>query len=190
MKILHLIVLAFVPLLLCSCGEQENKEKLPQDGAALPLYEISEVAELGSVKYTIRQVIKGEDDNKIGGKNILFGSIAYVKAGVDMTKFSDDNVEIDKINGSIKVTLPHAKILSINIPQDSIKEIYHHSGTFRGGYDAKERQEVLSTSQDELEEKIAGLGIEKEAETNTKILFEDLLVRLGYQRQNIHIKFE
>lgn len=191
------MLLASIVLLCSTCSEPTIERVAPQDQVSSVFEGFSEVAELGTVEYTIKQVIRGKSRTKIGDtsigsvgeKSILFGWMAYVKAGIDLNEFSANDIEIDEDTQSVYVTLPHAKILSINIPPDSIKEIYHREGMLSGKFDPMERDRVLDEGQDRLNEIIKTLSIQSEAEINTKQLFEDMLVQMGFERQNIHISF-
>lgn len=197
MKIRVLMFFVSVTLFCSSCSDPVIERVAPQDQVSSVYSGFSEVAELGTVEYTIKQVIRGKSHTKIGErsigsvgeKSILFGWMAYVKAGVDLNEFSENDIEIDEDTRSVYVTLPHAKILSINIPPDSIKEIYHREGMLSGKFDPMERDRVLDEGQDRLNEIIKTLSIRSEAETNTKQLFEDMLAHMGFERQNIHISF-
>ena len=197
MKLKFLIFLTCVTLLCCSRSEPTIERVTSQDQIASVFEGFTDVAELGTVEYTIRQVIRGKSHTKIGDrsigsvgeKSILFGWMAYVKAGVELNEFSEDDIKIDEDTQSVYVALPHAKILSVNIPPDSIKEIYHREGVLSGKFDPMERDRVLDEGQDRLNEIIKTLSIQSEAETNTKLLFEDMLVQMGFERQNIHVSF-
>lgn len=186
-----------IALLPCSCSEPTIERVTLQDRVSSMYSDFSDIAELGTVEYTVKQVIRGKSHTKIGErslgsvgeKSILFGWMAYVKAGIDLNEFSEDDIEINEKTQSVYVTLPHAKILSVNIPPDSIKEIYHREGAFRGKFDAIERDNILDEGQDRLNEIIKTLSIQSEAEANTKLLFEDMLAQMGFERQNIHVRF-
>lgn len=186
-----------IALLPCSCSEPTIERVTLQDRVSSMYSDFSDIAEFGTVEYTVKQVIRGKSHTKIGErslgsvgeKSILFGWMAYVKAGIDLNEFSEDDIEINERTQSVYVTLPHAKILSVNIPPDSIKEIYHREGAFRGKFDAIERDNILDEGQDRLNEIIKTLSIQSEAEANTKLLFEDMLAQMGFERQNIHVRF-
>ena len=186
-----------IALLPCSCSEPTIERVTLQDRVSSMYSDFSDIAELGTVEYTVKQVIRGKSHTKIGErslgsvgeKSILFGWMAYVKAGIDLNEFSEKDIEINEKTQSVYVTLPHAKILSVNIPPDSIKEIYHREGAFRGKFDAIERDNILDEGQDRLNEIIKTLSIQSEAEANTKLLFEDMLAQMGFERQNIHVRF-
>lgn len=190
MKVKCLIMVLGMALLSWSCSDSSTEDVQKKDKLSSLQYEMFDIAELGSVEYTIKQIISDKQTNMRGQKSILFGWVAYVKAGIDLNGFSEDDVEVNDIEETVCVTLPHAKILSVNIPSDSIKEIYHHESVLRSkGYDAEERNEVLIKGQVKLDSIIQTLDVLSEAEANTKQLFEDMLVRKGFERQNVKVKF-
>ena len=197
MKMRFLIFLICIALFCCSCSNPVIERVSPQDQITSVYAGFSDVAEMGTVEYSIKQVVRGKSRTKIGDrsiggvgeKNILFGWMAYVKAGIDLNEFSENDIRIDEDTQSVYVALPHAKILSVNIPPDSIKEIYHREGILSGKFDPAERNRVLDEGQDRLNEIIKTLSIQPEAEANTKLLFEDMLVQMGFERQNIHVSF-
>ena len=186
-----------ISLFCCSCSDPVVERVSPQDQVVSVYVSFSDVAEMGTVEYTIKQVVRGKSLTKIGDrsfgsvgeKSILFGWMAYVKAGIDLNEFSEDDIKIDEDTQSVYVALPHAKILSVNIPADSIKEIYHREGILSGKFDPAERDRVLDEGQDRLNEIIKTLSIQSEAEANTKLLFEAMLLQMGFERQNIHVSF-
>ena len=97
--------------LLSSCGP--SKEEIVQQ----KIQSLTEMAELGTVEYTVKKIIKCNNDEywyKYGERKILFSSIAYLKAGIDMSGFTADNIVVDNETNSITATLPKAKLLSMN----------------------------------------------------------------------------
>ena len=94
MRIFRLLpLLAMSTLLLTSCGgenhAQELETKIKNMGGAS--------AELGSVEYTISKIIAVDHDvfYKIGERKVLFSSLSTMKAGVDLSLFCADSVDVD-----------------------------------------------------------------------------------------------
>ena len=85
-------------------------------------------AELGTVEYTVKKIVKCDDKQTfaIGDRKTLFRSTAYLKAGVDLSGFTADNVQIDGKN--VTVTLPHAKLLSFNMPAEETSTVFENYG--------------------------------------------------------------
>ena len=93
---------------------------------------MSDMAELGTVEYTISKIIKANDETfyTIGERKILFSCQATVKAGIKLDNFSAKNVIYNKTANSINVKLPKPAILALNMPAEHIKLEYVKVGTF------------------------------------------------------------
>ena len=60
---------------------------------------ISEMRQLGLVEYRVRKIVKADDEGewyKIGDRKILLSCTAYLKAGLDLTSFDMDDVDVDR----------------------------------------------------------------------------------------------
>ena len=80
-------------------------------------------AELGAVEYTISKIIATDHNAfyKLGDRKILFSCYSTMKAGVDISNFSAENIVIDEANKAVTVTLPKPKIIAFNMPAEGIK---------------------------------------------------------------------
>ena len=86
------------------------------------------VSELSSVEYTVKKIVKASDIplinmagfkvDKIGDRKILYTCKVYLKAGIDLSKYDPAETEIDEINKTITLSLPHAKLISYNMPHE------------------------------------------------------------------------
>ncbi len=177
-----LIIAGFIACILCSCGKsipEQMEEKVKHMGAAS--------AELGTVEYTISKIIKADHDvfYKFGDRKILFSSHSTMKAGVDLSKFCADSVTVDKKNKTINVRLPKAKVLSFHMPAENVKMEWCRTGALRSDFTAQERNELLKQAEEAIMADAGNLGILKDAEENTKMLFEALLTGSEYKKVNI-----
>ena len=103
-------------------------------------------------------------------------------------RFTNENVVIDEEQKSIIVTLPHAKLLSINMPPAETKLVYEQIPTFRDGFTAAESNGLLKQGEEAILNQVEDLGILAEAERNAKDFFRAMLAQMGFQ--SITIKFE
>ena len=104
--------------------------------------EMNEVAELGSVEYTVTKVVKASDDPswyKVGDRKILFNCTAYLKAGIDLNKIDMTKVVVDEEKKSVVLTLPKAELLSLNMPPDKSTLVYENIATFRSKFTTAEK---------------------------------------------------
>ena len=178
MKLLQKILLFFCVLFsLQSCKEdpvQQLEQKLK--------YMAGPAAELGTVEYTISKIIKVDHDvfYKYGERKVLFSSRSTMKAGINLSKFSVDNVIVDKKNNTITVKLPKAEILSFNMPAEDVKLEYSRTSGLRHDFTATERNELLKQAEENIKNDAPNLGIFKEAEDNMRLLVEGILSGAGF----------
>ena len=95
---------------------------------------LSRTEELGTVEYTVRKAVKARDEGdwfKIGNRRILFSCTAYLKAGIRLDRIPLDKIVVDGQSRAVSMVLPHAAVLSINIPPEQIRLEYEDVTGFR-----------------------------------------------------------
>ena len=99
-------------LLLCilagvqGCSHPDGDEEVRQE-----IESIMTMKELGLVEYRVRKIIKADDQGewyKIGDRKILLSCTAYLKAGIDLSKVSAEDIVADRSTGKVTVTLSPA----------------------------------------------------------------------------------
>lgn len=176
-SVLTLIVSSAI--LVSGCGnslEDRAKEKFST---------MTEMAEIGTVEYTISKIIKASDSKfyTIGDRKILFSCSATMKAGVDMTNFSVDQVKIkDK---EITINLPKPRVLSFNMPPEKAKLEYEKVGALRFDFTAEDRNNLLRQGEEDILADAPNLGILEDAENNARMFFEALLSQVGFEKINV-----
>ena len=172
-------------MLVVSCGpSQEELTRRRIQG-------LQEMAELGTVEYTVKKVVKPSKTStwyKYGERKLLFTTIAYIKAGIDLKEFSAESVKINKEENSISVTLPKARVLSFNMPPEDIKEEFTKVTGLRDKFTPEDKQELLTLAEKDILEDIPNMGILDDAQKNAKLFFTALFAQFGYDK--IDIKFE
>lgn len=163
---------------------QETSERLKQ---------LTAVSELATTEYTIAKVVKAEDNptlfkGQIGDRKILFLCKVYVKAGIDLEGYDPSRTEIDELTKSVTIVLPHAKLLSFNMPAEEQELVYEKVGLLRQDFNNKEKNDLLVQGEDSVRQQIEKMGILEDAESNTRNIFKATLLQLGYQ--TVNIKFE
>ena len=192
MKKITSVIIATVIVLLCaSCSKQVIEEISLEQKLSEKMSQMSDVAELGSVEYTVTKVVKASDDAswyKVGNRKILFDCTAYLKAGIDMSKFDATKVQVNEEKKSVVVTLPKAELLAFNMPPEKAKLVYENVSTFRSNFSAADRNHLLQLGEKNIREDVPNLGILKDAEKNASDFFKALLGQLGFEI--ITVKFE
>lgn len=150
-----------------------------------------EVAEFGTVQYTVGKVVRTSDlpqsflDNfKIGDRKALIRCSATLKAGVDL---SSGNYKV-VVNGSqVILQLPHAKIFEpINMDLDKVYLDYVKVGMLRSNISNKEYLEYLQEGERQiLADENLKAQIVKQAEANAEPMFHSMLKNLGFEAVKI-----
>ena len=169
----------------CSRGPSLQQQALQR------LTALSRTAELGTVEYTVRKAVRARDEGewfKIGNRRILFSCTAYIKAGIDLERLPLDKIVVDESTRSISLVLPHAAVLSINLPPEEIRLEYEDVTGFRQKFSDRERQALLKQGERDIVRDIPSLGILAEAEENALVFFRPMLEQMGFE--NVQISFE
>lgn len=163
----------------CSAKEKQIEQRVQR---------MAEVAELGTVEYKVKKIVKTNDNQwySVGDRKILFQSTAYLKAGVKLDGFTADKVQI---NGKdVIVTLPHAELLSFNMPAEETETVFENYGFFRSSFSAEEQNQILKLGEKDIREDVPNLGILQDAERNVTDVFTAMLSQMGFQTININFE--
>ena len=183
----HIAALLLALLLLPACSRKPSL----QDQLLESITMLSRTAELGTVEYTVRKAVKARDEGdwfKIGNRRILFSCSAHLKAGIRLDRIPLDKIVVNEEARSVSMVLPHAAVLSINIPPEQIRLEYEDVTGFRSKFDDRERQALLKQGEREIVRDLPKLGILTEAESNAEEFFRSMLSQMGFE--TIQITFE
>ena len=191
MKIIFHTVGTFFVLLLTIFMVPGCSERVPEDTTQREIEAISQMRELSLVEYRVRKIVKANDEGewyKIGDRKILLSCTAYLKAGIDLSGFSAENVDINRLDGSATVTIPHAKLLSLDMPASEIREEYDHVTMLRHSFSAEERNALLRQGEKQIRSSVPSLGILEKAEENARRFFESVFTKMGFT--SVEVVFE
>jgi hypothetical protein len=180
-------IIVFGALLLTfSCGEEKvNSESgsLP-DQAALKM-SLANLANLGTVEYSLSKIISASDDQwySIGSRKVLMSCKANVIAGVDFSKIQIS--ELNQKDKSVRVTMPPAQIIFLDIPPAGINIITVEEGMLRSRFTAQELNHTQQLAQKDIEQKIATLKILDDAKANATRFLHSWLKSVGFKEINI-----
>jgi hypothetical protein len=152
---------------------------------------LSTLPELGTVEYVIGKVIKADHEAtwyKFGDRKILFTCKASLKAGIDLSKLTNEDIKTNFKQKSISITLPKAELMTLNIKPEEIFLVYEKRTLFRSSFTNDERNSILVQGEKSIRENVSELGILDDAEINAKIFMESFLRRAGYKIINISFK--
>lgn len=163
-------------LLLFSC---ENK--LP--GPTETVLALQNLRNLATVEYTVTKVVKANDDiawYKPGDRKILITCEAKIKAGIDLSQLTKEDIHIS--GKSITLHLPEPKILTVNMPPANVKLAYQEIGFFRDEFSAAERDALVSQAEKQIWAAGESLGIIGQAKLNTQSFLTRFLATLGFEK--------
>ena len=111
---------------------------------------------------------------------------ATIKAYIDFSNFSEQNVERDGDRITILLPDPQVVLTSSKINRNEIREYVgltrsHFSDKELTGYEQQGREAILKS--------IPGLGIEETARENAARVLVPLLTDMGYDERNVTIAF-
>ena len=166
-------------------------ERVPEDTTEREIEAISQMRELSLVEYRVRKIVKADDEGewyKIGDRKILLSCTAYLKAGIDLSGFSAEDVDINRLDGSVTIRVPHAKLLSLDMPASEIREEYDHVTMLRHSFSAEERNALLRQGEKQIRSSVPSLGILEKAEENARRFFESVFTKMGFT--SVEVVFE
>ena len=152
---------------------------------------ITSLTELGTVEYVVTKIVKANDDAtwyKFGDRKILFSCKAILKAGIDLSKLEDSDIQVNTEEKTITITLPNAELLSVNLKPENIKLIYEKTSITRSSFSNKERDAVLAQGEADILKSVPDMGIFDDAENNAKLFLEAFLKQAGFANVNIEFK--
>ena len=145
---------------------------------------ITAMKQLSLVEYRVSKIIKADDEGawyKIGDRKILLSCTAYLKAGIDLATIDPDDVDIDWTGKRVTVTIPHATLLSLDMPSSEIREEYDHVTMFRHSFSAEERNALLRQGEKQIRSSVPSLGILDKADENARRFFESVFQKMGFE---------
>ncbi|MBQ2099131.1 MAG: DUF4230 domain-containing protein [Bacteroidales bacterium] len=186
MKIANIAAIAAIALMASGCNvlDEDNSSSYS------PIYEkmgSQEVAEFGTVQYTVGKIVKTSDmpqtfwdKFKIGDRKALIRCTATLKAGIDI---SSGNYKVEVDGKKVLLQLPHAKIFEpINMDFDNVHLEYSKVGLLRFNFSLAEYVAYLQEGEKQiLADQNLISQIIKQAESNAEPMFRSMLKNLGFE---------
>ncbi len=150
---------------------------------------LQQMNDLATVEYVVTKMIRANDNQtwyKIGDRKILMSCKATITAGIDLASITRERVVMDGKN--IQLSLPHAKLISINIKPEDIHIEYQQVDLLRQSFTSEERNALALQAENQLKASISELGVLQTAEANASLFVTNFLSRLGYK--TIKINFD
>jgi len=195
------IFLLFISFWSCNGKEESAAIVDEQDTITSLVTQIRQCARLYTTEYHIHKVVTHHDVLRLKG-NILSKDVdiplplgerkiaipmdATLKAYIDFSNFSEQNIE--QTGSKITILLPDPKVVmtSSKINQDNIHE---YVGLTRSRFTDKELTSYEQQGRQAILNSIPSLGIKERAQQNAARVLVPLLTDMGYRQEDIIIAF-
>jgi hypothetical protein len=150
------------------------------------IFSLREMNDLTTVEYTVTKIVRASDDQtwyKIGDRKILMSCKATLRAGVDLSRLSTEDVKGGR--GEITITLPRAHLIYVNLRPEDVKVEYEDVGLLRSEFSAAERDAIMARGEQQIKAGVPETGILNTAESNAGVFVGNFLRQLGYQKVKI-----
>lgn len=161
------------------------------------LERMQDLNELSTAEAYSKVIIKRED-NQIFGQDIgldipgtkrelLVVIPGSVRAGIDFSEITEDDIEVDEEAKTATLTLPNADFLGgPELFMDKV-EIYTNEGLLSGGRDFPEAYELAEEAKEMMLEETRGQGVLELAEKNAARSVEEMFQLVDY---DVTVEFE
>ncbi|WP_341906327.1 DUF4230 domain-containing protein [Fluviicola taffensis] len=167
-------------LFLASCGDEKEVHETE-------IYQIRSIGTLATTEYTLGKIIHWNDEGewyKFGDRKILLSCKATVKAGVNLNKIRESDIEVE--GNKITIQLPPPEIVSFEMDPDLIRTEMTDVNGFRSDFSQVEKSKVLQKGEESIRKDLKKLHILDEAEQNAKIFIIDFYKNLGFEQVIVH----
>ena len=198
----YLILFSWALMAACS-SDPEPADTVADDTENRPtlVQQVRKCSRLYTTEYRIHKIVTHDDVLRLKGqllrqdfdiplplgeRKIAIPMDATIKAYIDFSNFSEQNVERDGDRITILLPDPQVVLTSSKINRDEIREYVgltrsHFSDKELTGYEQQGREAILKS--------IPGLGIEETARENAARVLVPLLTDMGYDERNVTVAF-
>jgi len=143
--------------------------------------DVQSMARLETIQYTVEKVITAEVNQGVFGPlfgdKLLFVAHGYVIAGVDLSKLTVEDLELD--GDVLRVQLPDAEVFVATLNNDDSYVYDRTTGLFRKS-DPDLETDVRQAAEEEILNAALEDGILAQAQVNAEAFLERLFNDLGY----------
>lgn len=204
--LLHSFIFTLCLSLLLSCGSSDEQEVLTAeectDSVAVIVNKIAECSRIHTAEMQMHKVVVAEDPLNVGGsifgtnfnidiplgdRKIAIPMNATVKAYIDLSKFSKENVKIDGKDILIELPKPAITLTSTEIDHGEVKA---DIAFFRSNFSDKEITEFTKKGREETIKAVPKTDIIEKAQSGAAAVIVPMLMQLGYKDKNIRVVFD
>ena len=203
------IVLLGALLLLgskCSSTKHESESEVAPlaqgiDTVPMLIMQVQKCSKLYTAEYRVHKIITHDDALRLKGqlmskafdlkvpladRKIAIPMDAKIKAYIDFSNFSEENIERNGDKITILLPDPEVVMTSSKIDQKNVKQ---YVGLTRAHFSDEELASYQQQGREAIIKSIPELGIIETARANSAKVLVPMLKELGYEEQNITIAF-
>ena len=171
------------------------------DTVPMLILQVQKCSKLYTAEYRVHKIITHDDALRLKGqlmskqfnlkvpladRKIAIPMDAKIKAYIDFSEFSEQNVE--RNGNKITIILPDPQVVmtSSKIDQKNVKQ---YVGLTRAHFSDEELANYQQQGREAILQSIPDMGIEETARANAAKVLVPMLTQLGYEEQNITIAF-
>ena len=187
----------------CGCGNDSPQETEPMATDTIPelITRIQKCSRLYTTEYHIHKIVTHDDIIRLkgnimrknfnialplGDRKIAIPMDATLKGYIDLTDFSENNIERNGDHITILLPDPQVTLTSSKINQ---KEIRSYVGLTRSYFTDKEMTNFEQQGRQAILNNISNTDIIRTTQENAARVLVPIVVQLGYKEENVTIAF-
>ena len=187
----------------CGCGNDSPQETEPMATDTIPelITRIQKCSRLYTTEYHIHKIVTHDDIIRLkgnimrknfnialplGDRKIAIPMDATLKGYIDLTDFSENNIERNGDHITILLPDPQVTLTSSKINQ---KEIRSYVGLIRSYFTDKEMTNFEQQGRQAILNNISNTDIIRTTQENAARVLVPIVVQLGYKEENVTIAF-
>lgn len=164
-------------------GRMLPQGTLPRIGnTTTVIKQIQSLNELSTVRYTLEKVVILEDVRWYGGNRVVLVASGVVKAGVDLGKMSENDIQIS--DHILTIKLPRAEVLDAYLKDRETQVLDRSTGLFRE-FDKDLEQEARKQAVGQMLVAAKKNGIIADAEERAALQLQIFFGKLGFKEVRI-----
>ena len=200
---LLLLLLLILPgdRFLAADSDARNLSPGRSDTVPMLILQVQKCSKLYTAEYRVHKIVTHDDALRLKGqlmskqfnlkvpladRKIAIPMDAKIKAYIDFSEFSEQNIE--RSGNQITIILPDPQVVmtSSKIDQKNVKQ---YVGLTRAHFSDEELANYQQQGRESILQSIPDMGIEETARANAAKVLVPMLTQLGYEEQNITIAF-
>lgn len=186
---------------LAADSDARNLSPGRSDTVPMLILQVQKCSKLYTAEYRVHKIITHDDALRLKGqlmskqfnlkvpladRKIAIPMDAKIKAYIDFSEFSEQNIE--RSGNQITIILPDPQVVmtSSKIDQQNVKQ---YVGLTRAHFSDEELANYQQQGREAILQSIPDMGIEETARANAAKVLVPMLTQLGYEEQNITIAF-